>query len=124
MSSYKITENGESSYYIVAHQYADETIRYASSELQKYLLQSTNTAIPYISDRCPSYGPEIRIGDLVRGDEWKNPHLEGLSEEAFSITGRGENIYITGNTSRGVLYGIIFLKNFAALPVLQKTSKR
>ena len=71
MSNYKIAENGESAYYIVAHQYADETIRYAASELQKYLLQSTNAAIPYFSDRCPSVGAEIRIGDLVRGDTMK-----------------------------------------------------
>ena len=121
MSSYKITKNGESSYYIVAHQYADETIRYAASELQKYLLRSTNAAIPYLSDRCPSYGPEIRIGDLVRGDEWKNPRLEGLSEEAFSITGRKENIYITANTSRGVLYGVYyFLEKFCGFACFSK----
>ena len=47
MAIYKIAENGESPYYIVAHQYADETIRYAASELQKYILKSTHTVVPY-----------------------------------------------------------------------------
>ena len=105
---YKIAENGESEYHIIAHQYADETIRYAASELQKYLLKSTNTVVPYFSDRCPQVGAEICIGDLVRGDTWKSPALEGLSEEAFSICGRGENLYINGNSSRGVLYGVYY----------------
>lgn len=35
MGRYKIAENGESGFHIVANQYADETIRYAASELQK-----------------------------------------------------------------------------------------
>ena len=121
MGFYKISEKGESGYYIVAHQYADETVRYAASELQKYLLKSTNAIVPYFSDRCPLVGPEIRVGDLVRGDEWKNPLLEGLSEEAFAITGRGENIYITGNTSRGVLYGVYyFLEKFCGFACFTK----
>jgi len=121
MGIYKIAENGESPYYIVAHQYADETIRYAASELQKYILKSTHTVVPYFSDRCPSVGAEIRIGDRVRGDEWKSPALSTLSEEAFSISGRGENIYITGNSSRGCLYGVYyFLEKFCGFTCFTK----
>ena len=121
MSAYKIAESGESHYYIVAHQYADETIRYAASELQKYLLKSTNAIVPYFSDRCPPVSAEIRIGDSVRGDEWRNPSLIGLSEEAFSICGRDENIYITGNSSRGVLYGVYyFLETFCGFACFTK----
>ena len=37
MSVYRIAESGESRYHIAAHQYADETIRFACSELQKYI---------------------------------------------------------------------------------------
>ena len=48
MPRYKIAENGESAFHIVAHQYADETIRYAASELQKYLLKSAKGAIAYL----------------------------------------------------------------------------
>ena len=124
MSIYKITENGESNFHIVAHQYSDEAIRYAASELQKYLLQSTNAAIPYFSDRCPKRGPEICIGDFVRGDEWKSPALASLSEEAFSIAGRGENIYITGNSSRGVVYGVYyFLETFCGFACFTKDAE-
>ena len=113
MSIYRIAENGESVYHIAAYQYADETVRYAASELQKYLLRSTGAAIPYFSDRCAQIGPEIRVGGEVRGTMQKSPRLEGKGEEAFSILGEGEHIYITGNSSRGVLYGVYyFLERF------------
>lgn len=110
MGIYKLCENGESNFHIVNHQYSDETIRYACSELQKYILKATNTVITYFSDRCPQRGPEIRIGAGVRGEtEWE----ENLHSEGFVIRGDGENITITGKTSRGVLYGVYrFLEIF------------
>ena len=103
MSIYRIAENGESKFHIVNHKYCDETVRFASSELQKYLLLSTGAIVPYFSDRCPPRGPEIRIGAFVRGEtEWeKDVHPEG-----FVIKGDGENITITAKSSRGVLYGV------------------
>lgn len=107
---YRIAEYGESKYHITAHQYADETIRFACSELQKYILKATGTAIPYFSDRCPMRGPEIRIGANVRGEtEWET----GMKEDGFRIRAMGEHITITGSTARGVLYGVYrFLEIF------------
>lgn len=110
MSIYKLCENGESNFHIVNHQYSDETVRYACSELQKYILRATNTVIPYFSDRCPQRGPEIRIGADVRNETKQE---ENLHSEGFVIRGDGENITITGKTSRGVLYGVYrFLEIF------------
>ncbi len=110
MGIYRIAENGESNFHIVNHQYSDETVRYAASELQKYLLKATNAAIPYFSDRCPMRGPEIRIGENVRGETAVENSLDA---EGFCIRGDGEHITITGKTSRGVLYGVYrFLEIF------------
>lgn len=110
MGIYRIAENGESNFHIVNHQYSDETVRYAASELQKYLLKATNAAIPYYSDRCPMRGPEIRIGENVRGE---TSFENNLDAEGFCIRGEGEHITITGKTSRGVLYGVYrFLEIF------------
>lgn len=110
MGIYRIAENGESNFHIVNHQYSDETVRYAASELQKYLLKATNAAIPYFSDRCPMRGPEIRIGENVRGETAVENDLDA---EGFCIRGDGEHITITGKTSRGVLYGVYrFLEIF------------
>lgn len=118
MAHFIIAENGESVYHITAHQYADETVRYAASELQKYLLKSTNAAIPYHSDRCPQRGPEIRIGQNVRGTAYIPA---GAEEESYRIFSRGEDIYIVGNTARGVLYGVYgFLERFCGFRCFTK----
>ena len=91
MATYRITENGNSSFHITTHRYADETVRYAASELQKYILMATNTDIPYFSDRCPSRGPEIKVGADVR--DMTNSELP---KEEFRIHDDGTNIYIEG----------------------------
>ena len=110
MREYIIAENGESRFHIVNHQYSDETVRHAASELQKYLLKATNAVLPYYSDRCPSRGPEIRIGANVRGETGVESYMK---EDGFCIRGEGENISITASTSRGVLYGVYrFLEIF------------
>ena len=109
MAVYTIAEQGESVFHIVAHQYASETVRFAASEMQKYLLQATGAAIPYFSDRCPQRGPEIRIGAGVRGETKQ----EETDPEGFVIRGAGAHVTITGGSDRGVLYGVYrFLEIF------------
>ncbi len=118
MGIYTIAENGESRYHIVASQYADEAVRYAASELQKYLWRSTGAVVSYFSDRCPSLGPEIRVGPAVRGG---TETADDLPEEGFRIVGRGEDILILGNTPRGVVYGVYyFLETFCGFAAYTK----
>ena len=120
MACYRIADHGESAFHIVAHQYADETVRYAASELQKYILAVTGTAIPYFSDRCPMRGPEIRIGPKVR-----DMVDSMLSPESFRIHEDGINIYIEGGTSRGVLYGVYaFLETYCGFRCYTKDVER
>jgi len=110
MSKYCITSHGKSFFHIATHQYADETVRYAASELQKYLLKSTNAVVPYFSDRCPMRGPEIRLGANVRGETGTETQL---ADDGFCIRAAGENITITAKNSRGILYGVYrFLELF------------
>lgn len=110
MPCYTIAAHGESAFHIVNHQYSDETIRFAASELQKYLLKATNAVIPYYADCCPMRGPEIRIGADVRGETGVETQLHS---EGFCIRGQGPHITITGGSSRGVLYGVYrFLEIF------------
>lgn len=112
MAIFKIAENGESNFHIVNHMYSDETIRFAASELQKYILKATGAVLPYFSDdpRCPRRGPEILIGANVRGEtKWE----DDIHDEGYVIRASGEHITITGKTSRGVLYGVYgFLERF------------
>ena len=118
MSRYLIAENGESNFCIVNHQYSDETVRYAASELQKYIQKATDAVLPYFSDRCPTRGPEIRIGAFVRGETGVE---ENIADEGFIIRSAGEHITITGKTSRGILYGVYhFLETFLGFQCFTK----
>ena len=118
MAEYIIAQGGKSSYYITTHQYADETVRFAASELQKYLLKATNAFIPYYSDLCEKAGPEIRVGALVRGE---TEELKNFPEDSYAILAAGENITVTGTTSRGVLYGVYrFLELFCGFQCYTK----
>ena len=110
INKYCIVKNGKTNFHIVNHRYADETVRHAAGELQKYLYKATNTIVPYFSDCCPMRGPEIRLGANVRGETKTETKL---CEDGFRIRAAGEHITITATTSRGVLYGVYrFLEIF------------
>ncbi len=118
MARYLIAETGESNFCIVNHQYSDETVRYAASELQKYIQLATNAVLPYFSDRCPTRGPEIRIGAFVRGETCIE---EDIADDGFVIRAANENITITGKTSRGILYGVYhFLETYLGFQCFTK----
>ena len=113
-----ILESGKSNYSIVTSKFAAEGVLYAASELYKYLFLSTNTLLPYYSDRCVKRGPEIRIGEGARG---KREDLSVLSEEGYLIKTDGEDIIITGQTPRGVIYGVYrFLEQMIAFRCFTK----
>lgn len=103
--SLKIVEYGKSNYHIVNSYFSDECERFASSELQKYIYQSTNVFVPYFSDICPKRGPEIIIGKNAR-DIILDNEINLLSDDGFIIKTVGENLVISGRTSRGTLYGV------------------
>lgn len=118
---YLLAEGGESRYYIVNHRYADEAVRYAAAELQRLLLRATGAALPYFSDRCKRVGPEIRIGEAVRGAA----PTAGLAPEAYLIRAEGEDILITGGSPRGVVYGVYhFLRTFCGYRAYTHDSER
>ena len=107
----KIINNNCTSYHIVHSILSIEAERYACIELQKYIYLSTNTLIPVFSDKCAIRSKEIIIG-AARGNLLKN-ELQNKSIEAFLIKEIDENIYITGNSPRAVLYGVYsFLEQF------------
>ncbi len=110
MAVYPLVTSEGSAFHIVTARYGSETERFAASELQKYLYRSTGVCIPYFADGCPCRGPEIRIGANVRGEQIS---LDTASEEGYTITGDGTNLWIAGRTPRGTLYGVYrFLELF------------
>ncbi len=98
-----IIENGVSNYAVVTSKFADEGVLFAAGQLKQYLDAATDAVVPYFSDRCEKRGPEICVGENVRGHR---EDLTMLDEEGFLIKTEGENLYITGKTPRGVIYGV------------------
>ncbi len=120
---HKIVENGISHYHIVGSQNSKECERYAASELQKYIYESTNTLVPYFSDKCDKRGKEIIIDIKTRDakDYCTKDELERLGEEGFLVKSVGDDILITGNTPKGTLYGVYsFLEKFLSFRAFTK----
>lgn len=119
MGTLKIVENGFSCYHIVTSFFADECERYAASQLQKYIYESTNTLIPYFSDICESRGREILIGCEARNAKSyiDEERCNSLGEEGFIIkTSFDGNIVICGKTSR-------CFNTYFCIPIYKKSAK-
>ena len=107
-----LINNEVTKYHIVMNQYGDSASRYACKEMQKYLYLSTNSPIPLFSDKCEKRGPEILVGEGVRGIG-KDERLNRASSEAYIIKRSGEDIIIHGNSGRATLYGVYrFLEEY------------
>ena len=105
---FNIIKNNQTTYHIVHSVNSHEAERYACMELQKYIYLAANTLIPVFSDKCMQRSKEIILGD-ARANSYKNI-LKDKSTEAYLIS---ENIYITGNSPRAILYGVYkFLELF------------
>lgn len=123
MKQYEIIKNKKCNYHIVGANFSSSCDRYAASQLQKYIYDSTGVFIPYFSDRCPKRGPEIIIGADTRNGHTliSDKELENLGEEGCIIRTFGDDIRITGKTSRGTLYGVYeFLERFLGFKAFTK----
>ena len=110
---HNLIENGKSKYYIVGSEFSEECERYAASELQKYIYQSTDVLMPYFAERCQKRGPEIMVGKGARGTFLTDEELNSITDEGFVMKSVEDNIFICGKTSRGTLYGVYaFLEKF------------
>ena len=99
-----IIENKKTKYHIVHSKDSSECERYACSQLQKYIYESTGFPIPIYSDKCEIRGKEILVGNARNNDAYSL--LREKSDEAYLIKEDDENIIITGNSPRAVLYGV------------------
>lgn len=123
MKEYGIIKNGRCFYTVVGANMSTSCDRYAASQLQKYLYDSTGVFVPYFSDRCKRRGPELLIGADTRNarDFVSTEELDALGDDGFLIRTLDEDILITGKTSRGTLYGVYeFLRRFVGFRCFTK----
>ena len=102
----EIVKNQITKYHICYSVDASECVRYAASELLKYLLKSTSCPFPIFADKCKKRGPEILVGLTNRYSDLGE--LVNYSKEAFLIKNIKEDIVILGNSDRAVLYGVYY----------------
>lgn len=111
MHKISIINKQSTKYHIVHNKNSSECERYACSELQKYLYESSDCPIPIFSDKCTKRGPEILIGNARNNN--LSSTIKDKSKEAFLIKVIDDDIIITGNSSRSILYGVYkFLEEF------------
>lgn len=123
MKYYEIIKDSRCFYTIVGANMSDSCERYAASQLQKYIYDSTGRFIPYVSDLCEKRGPEIFVGlgtrnasRFITADD-----IDALGDDGFIIKTLDEDILITGKTSRGTLYGVYeFLRRFVGFRAFTK----
>jgi len=123
LKNYVIIDNKKCNYHIVGANFSTSCDRFAASQLQKYIYDSTGVFIPYFSDRCDKRGPEIIVGIDTRNAKSlvSREEIDSLGEEGCLIKTLGEDILIAGKTSRGTLYGAYeFLERFLGLRVFTK----
>lgn len=108
---FNIIKDKQTSYHIVHSVNSHEAERYAGMELQKYIYLAANTLIPVFSDKCMQRSKEIVLGDARKNSN--KSLLKDKSSEAYLIKEDLQNIYITGNSPRAILYGVYkFLELF------------
>ena len=94
-----IVENGETDYVIVTEENPDECILTAVDELQNYIEKISGAKLDYITEDALTDSQKAII--LGTG--------ENMDSDAFTIRSDSANLYISGGSDRGTLYGVYTL---------------
>ena len=142
-SSIDIISNNQTTYSIVVSDNPTTIEKFAAGELQQTILEMTNVTLPIIGYGEKVEGPAFFIGSIPElSDKIKSWHPDVFEPEEFLLKTENQNVYITGGSFRGVVYGVytllrdqwgcrwytrqvshIPLKEKLSLPALEKTGK-
>ncbi len=92
-----IVEDGKTDYVIVTEKNPDECILTAVNELQTYIKKISGAELEYTTEQTENQNAIVLgIG-------------ENLYTDAFTLKADSDNLYISGGSSRGTLYGVYTL---------------
>lgn len=94
-----IVENGETDYVIATEENPDECILTAVDELQTYIEKISGAKLEHITKSELADGQNAIILGIG----------ENLDTDAFTLKADSDNLYISGGSSRGTLYGVYTL---------------
>ena len=98
-----LVTNGQPNYRIILPEKADATLAHAARELARYIGRMSGAAMPMADSTSPAVDREICLGHTGRAGE---TGCEGLKNDGYRISTSAERIFIQGDGSRGVLYGV------------------
>jgi len=99
-----ITEEGVAKAAIVKPSDASEVVDFAARELQRYVEKISGAKLPVRDTQAKVDGPAIVLG-TAKLDKPKR----GLECDSFRIKREGDQLRLTGNTNRAVLYSVYAL---------------
>ena len=105
-----IVENGVSSYKIVLPDETDECLDYAGRELQKYIEDVSGATLPVVKESSAGALTGMRYISLGRTQLFEDCGFQvdfsSLNSVGYVMKQLGNALYIAGETSEGVLYGV------------------
>ena len=111
----KLCENGHTDYRIIIPKNHDAATYYAAEELTMFLYKATKTAFIIAFDDSEKTGCEIILG-LTEREQSGFIARNILKNDGFTIKTKGGDIFISGKTGRGTLYGVYsFLEEYIGI---------
>ncbi len=108
-----IVENGESDYAIVIADGADECIQTAANELQTYINKISGARLDIVAEADFDGENAIVLGENGLQQSIRNVDTSAIKEDGFRLYSDGNYLLITGQDSRGTLYGVYtFLEEY------------
>ncbi|MCL1857638.1 MAG: DUF4838 domain-containing protein [Oscillospiraceae bacterium] len=108
----KLCENGHTDYRIIIPKNYEAATCYAAEELSVFLYKTTKTAFTVGFDDSEKTGCEIVLGTTEREPDNFIPR-DSLKNDGFIIKTQNGDIFISGKTGRGILYGVYsFLEEY------------
>ena len=100
----RLAQNGKTNYEIIISADADELAKYSARELQDYLKQISNAEFPIVVNDL--HEKSIVLSKVNEPKPYE-PGLTGeLKGDGFIVKQLSEDIYISAQNGRGLLYGV------------------
>lgn len=114
----RLIENGKSNYSIITGTLATRNELMAADILQKYLFKISGVLLPVYGDNNPkAKNPAFVISSFPHG--YCSEPAQILKEDGYCIQSSDNNIYITGGSGMGVIYGVTgFLEDYLGVRML------
>lgn len=109
-SNFTLADNGRSNFTIVIPAEASKAEKHAAQVFQQYLKQISGLQLPLTTEASYKGKAAVYIGKVEAAGRFNPKKIEG---EGFIIATDNDNLYITGGTGQGVVYGVYaFLEKY------------